>query len=359
MEADVLIVGAGPAGSTTARYCARKGVDVLVIDRRTEIGSPVQCGELLPFTEEMYSIFPRGTNLEELFDVDRRFVAADSDVIELISPRGRVYRVPFRSHILDRQSFDKHAAKLASDAGARVETGHSFLGLKDGVARTTLGEVRAKVFVAADGPNSRMARDAGMSNPAERYPAVTCQAEGAFGPEVKMFFGGLAPGGYGWVIPKGRRANIGLGLDPRISKVRPREAFDRFAATLGCRCEGVTCGIVPMSGPLPQTVRGNVLAVGDAAGHVMPTNGGGIPTAMMAGRIAGDVIRRHLEGSARLDEYESRWREVLEKPLLTSLKTRRLADVFFPHDALLGAAMFMLGKRGLDRVIRCKSARPF
>ena len=358
MEVDVLIVGAGPAGSTTARYCAHNGIDVLVVDRRSEVGHPVQCGALLPFTEEMDSIFPRGTNLEELFDVDRRFVSAESEVIELISPGGRVYSVPFRSHILDRRSFDKHNAKLASEAGAMIETGHSLLSLKDGVARTTLGDIRAKVVVAADGPNSRTARDAGMPNPSERYPAVTCQAEGSFGPEVKMFFGGLAPGGYGWVIPKGRKANVGLGLDPRISRLRPREAFERFTATLGCKCEGVTCGIVPMSGPLPVTVKGRVLAVGDAAGQVMPTNGGGIPTAMMAGRIAGDVIRRHIEGGARLDEYEFRWRAVLEKPLMTSLRTRRLADVFFPHDGLLGAAMFILGRRGLERTIRCKSARP-
>lgn len=359
MEVDVLIVGAGPAGSTTARYCARKGVDVLVIDRRAEIGYPVQCGELLPSTEEMYSIFPRGTKLEELFDIDRGLVAADSDRIDLVSPGGRVYSVPFKSHILDRRTFDKHNAKLAVEAGARVETGHSLLGLKDGIARTTLGDIRAKVVVAADGPNSRTARDAGMSNPSERYPAVTCQATGDFGPEVKMFFGGLAPGGYGWIIPKGRRANVGLGLDPGMSGTRPREAFDRFVSGLGCRCEDVTCGIVPVSGPVAQTVKGNVLVVGDAAGHVMSTNGGGIPTAMIAGRIAGEVIRRHMADGAKLDEYEARWRAVLEGPLATSLRTRRLADVFFPHDLLLGASMFILGRRGLERAIRCKSARPF
>jgi digeranylgeranylglycerophospholipid reductase len=359
LEVDVLVVGAGPAGSTTARYCAHKGVDVLVMDRRREIGHPVQCGELLPFTEEMYSIFPRGAALEELFDVDRSLVAADSDRIELISPGGRVYSVPFRSHILDRRSFDKHNAKLAVEAGARLETGHSLLGLKDGVAHTTLGDIHAKVVVAADGPNSRTARDAGMSNPVDRYPAVTCQATGDFGPEVKMFFGGLAPGGYGWVIPKGRSANVGLGLDPRITRTRPREAFDMFVQGLGCKCDEVTCGIVPMSGPVHQTVRGNVLLVGDAAGHVMATNGGGIPTAMIAGRVAGDVIRRHLEGGVRLDEYESRWRAIMDGPLTTSLRTRRLADRFFPNDALLGAAMFILGKRGLERTIRCRSARPF
>ncbi len=74
MEVDVLIVGAGPAGSTTARYCAGKDSRVLLIDRRREIGYPVQCGEFLPAPKEMYSMFPRTMDLEELFRIDSEHV---------------------------------------------------------------------------------------------------------------------------------------------------------------------------------------------------------------------------------------------------------------------------------------------
>ncbi|MEW5747424.1 MAG: NAD(P)/FAD-dependent oxidoreductase [Candidatus Thermoplasmatota archaeon] len=354
MEVDVLVVGAGPAGSTTARFCAGDGTDVLVIDRRREVGFPVQCGELLPHVEEMYTIFPEGEHLEELFTVPDHLVHGESEHVDLVSPGGRTYRCDFRSHILDRRAFDKHLAKLAVAAGARLETGVSFLGMKEGVAETTLGPVSAKVVVGADGPNSRTARSAGLANPALRYPAVTCQARGSFDPQVKMFFGRVAPGGYAWVIPKGESANVGLGFDPKVFKGRPREAFDRFVSGLDCTCEGVTMGIVPMSGPVPSTVKGKVLLVGDAAGHVMATNGGGIPTAMIAGRAAGRTIREHLSGSCRLEEYETHWRKVMETPLRTSVRTRRMADMVFGSDRLLGAAMFMLGRRGLDRAIRCR-----
>jgi digeranylgeranylglycerophospholipid reductase len=354
LEVDVLVVGAGPAGSTTARFCAGGDVEVLMIDRRREIGHPVQCGELLPHVEEMYTIFPEGEQLEELFDVPPGLVAGESAHVDLVSPGGREYRCDFRSQVLDRRSFDKHLADEAVKAGARLETGASFLGFRDGAAQTTLGEVRAKVIVGADGPNSRTARSAGLPNPSLRYPAVTGQARGSFEPDVKMFFGSVAPGGYAWIIPKRGSANVGLGFDPKVFRGRPREAFDRFVSGLGCACEGVTMGIVPMSGPVPSTVGGKVLLVGDAAGHTMATNGGGIPTAMIAGRIAGRTIRGHLAGSCRLEEYEGRWRRVLQRPLETSVRTRRMADMVFGSDLLLGAAMFMLGRRGLDRAIRCQ-----
>lgn len=354
MEVDVFVVGAGPAGSTTARFCAGDGVEVLMIDRRKEIGYPVQCGELLPHVEEMYTIFPKGEQLGELFEVPAHLVHGESDRIDLVSPGNRVYRCDFKSHVLDRRSYDKHLAKLAVDAGARLETGASFLGLKDGIAQTTLGPVKAKVVVGADGPNSRTARDAGMQNPVLRYPAVTCQAKGEFDPAVKMFFGAVAPGGYAWTIPKRGGANIGLGFDPKVFRQRPREAFDRFAARFDCECDNVTMGIVPMSGPVPSTVNGNVILVGDAAGQTMATNGGGIPTAMIAGRIAGRTIRDHLAGSCGLEEYEARWRDVMHTPLRTSVRTRRMADIVFPNDTLLGTAMYILGRRGLDRAIRCK-----
>lgn len=354
MEVDVLIVGAGPAGSTTARFCASEDTDVLLIDRRKEIGHPVQCGELLPCTEEMYSIFPKSQGLEELFEVPEELVRGRCEAIDLVSPGGRAYRCDFRSKVLDRRSFDKHLARLAVDAGARLETDASLLSLRDGVAETTLGPVRAKVVVAADGPNSRTARAAGLENPSVRYPAVTCQAVGDFEPVVKMFFGRVAPGGYAWVIPKGMGANIGVGFKPGANRPGPREAFEAFMRALGCDYSDVTMGIVPMSGPVPSTVRGNVILVGDAAGQTMATNGGGIPTAMIAGRAAGRAVLRHLRDSSPLACYERDWRAVMDGPLRTSVRTKKMADMVFRSDALLGASMLLLGRRGLDRAIRCK-----
>jgi digeranylgeranylglycerophospholipid reductase len=169
-----------------------------------------------------------------------------------------------------------------------------------------------------------------------------------------MYFGSIAPCGYAWIIPKRSGANIGVGFRAERAEKKPSDLFSDFISKLGCKYSDVSMGLVPVSGPASSTVRGNVLLVGDAAGHVMATNGGGIPTAMIAGRIAGEVIRKHSKGDAKLEEYEVRWRGVMEGPLRTSMRTRKLADVAFAWDPMLGLAMFLLGRRGLDRAIRCK-----
>lgn len=354
MEVDVLIVGAGPAGSTTARYCAGRNAQVLMIDRRTEIGFPVQCGEFLPAAKEMYTMFPRSMDLEELFTMDRGVVAGEVNGIDLVSPGGRAYRCAFEGVTLDRRASDKYLAKLAVEAGAEMRTGTSLLSVRDGIARTTMGDIQFKVIVGADGPNSRTARETGLSKPVDRYPAVTCQAEGAFEPFIKMYFGSLAPGGYGWVIPKRTGANVGVGFNPRLLRKHPSEHLHDFVTRLGLTCRDVAMGFVPQSGPVKKTVRGSAVIVGDAAGQVMPSNGGGIPIAMIAGRIAGQTIRRHLKDGLPLVEYERRWRTVLERPLSRSLWTRRLGDMFFPVDSRTELAMRVLGSRGLGRAIRCK-----
>ena len=354
MQVDVLIVGAGPAGSTTARFCADADTSVLMIDRRKEVGEPVQCGELLPSTKEMYSIFPEGSDLEELFDLDPSLIEGTCSSIELISPRGRAYGVDFVSHALDRRVFDKHLVRLATEKGVRLEKNTSLLSIDGPVAKTTMGEIEAKVVVGADGPNSLVAREAGLQRPAMRYPAITGRAHGDFSPVVKMFFGKVAPGGYAWIIPKDEGANIGLGFNDKAFGKRPSDALGEFARNIGCQVSDASIGFVPMSGPVPSTVRGNAILVGDAAGHTMPSNGGGIPTAMIAGRLAGRTISAHLKDGASLGKYEESWRRIMETPLRNSLRTRRLADFAFSSDLLLGAAMAVLGSRGLDRAIRCK-----
>lgn len=353
MEVDVLIVGAGPAGATTARYCADKDTRVLLIDRRKEIGYPVQCGEFLPAPKEMYSMFPRTMDLEELFELDGEQVKGMSRFIDMISPRGRRYRCNFEGMTLDRRQFDKHLVKLATERGAEIRTETAFISMKEGVAQTTMGDITAKVIVGADGPKSKTARAAGLKGPDVCYPAITGQAEGDFEPVIKMYFGGLAPGGYAWIIPKKDSANVGLGVNPRLHEGSLRDLFDKFLASHLLSAKDVTMGFVPQSGPVSRTVAGKVILVGDAAGHVMATNGGGIPLAMVAGRIAGQAIGEHLKKGASLEQYESKWREVLGKPLATSLWTRKLGDWFFPSDGRIEFAMAVLRRRGLSRAIRC------
>ena len=117
---------------------------------------------------------------------------------------------------------------------------------------------------------------------------------------------------------------------------------------------------VPSEGPIASTVSGNGMVVGDAAGHVISVNGGGIPLAMIAGRICGEVAGDNIMSSRPLEDYERVWREVMLKPLKTAAFNKKLADIFAFSGAEWRTSMCMrlLGKRRMANLIRCKRIFP-
>jgi digeranylgeranylglycerophospholipid reductase len=182
---------------------------------------------------------------------------------------------------------------------------------------------------------------------------MSATAVGAFDTSTDLYFGNLAPGGYAWVIPKGDCANVGLGTWQHFHG-NLRRLFDAFMERHDLQPGKATGGFVPVLGPVGMTVRGNALLVGDAAGHVMATNGGGINVAMICGRIAGDVTADHVFAQVPLTDYERRWRAAVGGPLARGARTKLLADRFFGSDRLLEAAMLLLGRRRMARAIRCE-----
>jgi digeranylgeranylglycerophospholipid reductase len=355
---DAIVVGAGPAGSTTAKYAAESGASVLLIDKRKEIGVPVQCGEFMPDNRELGDMLPAVKEIDELFDMGdiEPLIQKRIRKIILISPRGREYTVDFAGYTVNRDRFDCMLSDLAEKDGTKLLTGTKFIRFssKNRII-TTRGAFDAKVIVAADGPHSAVCRETGFPEIKTLTPALTCQAKGEFDDNLRMFFGKkVAPGGFAWIIPKNGCANVGLGIQK--SKIPLHRLLGDFLDTHDLQTKKVNVGFVPISGPIDKTVNGNVLAVGDAAGQVMATNGGGIPIAMVCGRLAGAAIGRHIQNGEELGKYETKWRTSVGKELETAAKTKRLADRFFKADFLLEFAMKRLGEKGLERVIRCRKA---
>ncbi|HYM40100.1 MAG TPA: NAD(P)/FAD-dependent oxidoreductase [Thermoplasmata archaeon] len=352
MAYDAIVVGSGPAGGTAARYAARRGLKVLLLDKRKEIGVPVQCGEYVASDEEVRRIFPPVSGLEDLMEVPHRVKQVDTPVIRIWSPRGRAYDLPFRGYTVRRDKMDQGIADQAVAEGAGLLKETVVTRVQGTQVHTNRGVFEAQVVIGCDGPRSAVAQSAGLPWPVSA-PAMSTTAEGEFSDATEMFFGNLAPGGYAWIIPKAHCANVGLGTWERFHG-NLRALYDRFLAGRGIRGGKATGGFVPVLGPIDRTVAGNVLLAGDSAGMVMATNGGGINVSMIAGRIAGETAADHVLDGVPLGAYEGRWRAVLEGPLREGVRIKRLADRFFGSDALLEASMILLGRKRMGRAIRCQ-----
>lgn len=347
---DVLVVGAGPAGSTAARYAAEAGLDVLLIDKRKEVGLPVCCGEFNAATAILKEALPHAPGFDDLFPIDSSLIRREIRGAVAVSPKGRAYEFDLPGYTLDRDALDRSLADAAVRAGAVLSLDTAFLSRDGRRVRTRRGDVEARVVVAADGPLSPVSRSAGMERNAVLAPAITCRVGGEFDDRIRFFFGNsIAPGGYAWVFPKEGCANVGLGVQNR--EIPLPVLLKAFLARMEFTGRDLMAGFVPVSGPIRQTVRENVVAVGDAAGHVVASNGGGIAPAMICGRLAGLAVARHLRNSEPLDAYEREWRSALGRELETAARTKRMADRFLGSDFLLERTMAMLGGGGIQNLI--------
>ncbi len=111
---------------------------------------------------------------------------------------------------------------------------------------------------------------------------------------------------------------------------------------------------LPIDGAVSKTYSDRLLLVGDAAGMVMATNGGGIPTAMVSGRIAGEIAALHVKKDTPLSRYETRWKSVFGRQLANSARMRRFADIFMRHDRIFDRTMGILQTSGIRKVVTCK-----
>ncbi len=356
---DVVVVGAGPAGSTAARFAAEGGARTLLVDQRPEIGHPVQCGEFLPTPKELADLLPCPDVIEEAFDIPESTVLRRTHSMVCVAPGGRRFRFPLEGVSVSRRRFDQALAERAVSAGAELR--HPLGVTRAGPNRvrfTTGEEVEARVIVGADGPLSTVARGMGFSVERVLYRMITATAVGKFPDEIDLYFGSLAPGGYAWMIPKDGSANVGLGVTELPAGASLSSLLDGFLgdAALGPACDR-TRWWVPIGPPPASAVRGPALFCGDAANLVMATNGGGIPTAILSGRDAGVVAALHVREGLPLAEYDRLWRAHLFLPLERGYRIKRLGDRIIRHDLLLAIGMRYIGAAGLDAMMRLRWPR--
>jgi geranylgeranyl reductase family protein len=327
-RADVLIVGAGPAGCTAARIAAGKGARVLLAEKRPVIGQPVQCAEYVPIQIIEYVALPE------------RCIAQRIRKLHTHLPDGEMVETPAAGYVLDRASFDKAQAVAAHRAGVEIWTGARVIEQTDrGILIRRGGrevEVVGRVVVGADGPRSTVGGWIGQVNEAF---IDALQVEIALPEPVEatqVYFDPVCRGGYGWLFPKGDTANVGVGVSRALGG-EPQQALDHLLDRLGIGSGDVigrTGGPVPSGGPVGGIRQGNTLLVGDAAGHTHAVTGAGIFSAVVGGTLAGEAVGRAIESDdlSMLGEYESEWGAFLGGPLRHAVSKRQHLDLHWSDD---------------------------
>jgi digeranylgeranylglycerophospholipid reductase len=306
---DVLVVGGGPAGSMAALTAANRGLSVFLAERDLVIGNPVRCAE---------GVDEKG--LSEFFPPRPEWIAAEINSYCLVAPDGS--RVVMntqgnRGFILERLRFDRMIAEKAAEAGTEILTGAEATGIspfENGYRTVHLGnhgwkrDVRARVVVAADGVESRVARWAGLASHASVHDMETCAQVTLGGIECEpdmfrlYFTNRFAPGGYAWLFPKGpRTANVGLGISgDYAARKRPSAYLEEFLSEHfpGASSVSRTVGGVPCSGGIKKVYADGLMVCGDAAHMANPITGGGIINGMIAGSLAGEAAAEALAKGA-------------------------------------------------------------
>ena len=331
---DIVIVGAGPAGALTARLLAARGRDVVMLEEHANVGTPVHCTGLL------------GLDAFGEFSLPSRLILGQAESARFWGAAGQSFAVRserVQASIIDRHQLDEYLAREAERAGAILLRGcraEAVVVDRDGVTVTGRGfeaPLRARACVLACGANYRFHRDLGLGLP--DLFLQSAQLETAFPEmpvsEIEVRFGReVAPAGFAWLVPfkRGETSSARIGL---MTETRSRDRFTAFLQVL-CDRAGVALATLPEPrfkmlplGPVKKTYADRVLAVGDAAGLVKPTTGGGIYYGLLSGAIAADVLDeglgRNRLGEAQLRQYEARWRRRLGQEIRIGLAFRRIA----------------------------------
>lgn len=342
IDFDIVVIGSGPAGATTARIAAENGLRVLVVDKRQELGAPIQCsGAVSRHALEAVGITPSSEFIHEaiygfsIYNQDGEKTTIDYRWLKKDEYGEDEGKKPL-GYVVDRRRFDRYLMTQAERAGAEVW-------LKtEGLGYTTNGlescavhlrnfnkelTIRTKVLIGADGLQSQVGKWAGLRTHIKLTELASClqfivdqvETDGL----LEIITGHeWAPGGYAWVFPKGHGyAEIGLGVVRTMTDQNAQWHLDYFMQHSffkdrfkNSRVLEIQGGGVPLAAPLRTQYADNLILVGDAARHVNPITGGGIHTALSGGWIAGhflvELIKNGVTPSAEnLRGYQEKWLE--------------------------------------------------
>lgn len=321
LSCDVLVVGAGPAGSAAARAAAAAGADVIMLDRRRVLGQPARCAGFVPLPALSLPELSADTVIQRI------------DTMLTFTPDGVCRETASPGYIVRREQLDRSLAGLARRAGARVFVGARALSRHgETTSIETAGgpvDIRSAITIGADGPISVAGSWIGAAN-RSFAAAAQCQLPlQSASSAIRIHFSQSLPGGYGWLFPSGGVAKVGIGIERGIG-LSPREALKWFVRKMVA--EGLvqdqptflTGGLIPVGGPTINR-RGSILLAGDAAGLCHPLSGAGVALALESGRLAGSLAAEAAmgRGATALSGYSEEIESIMGETLRRAVARRR------------------------------------
>lgn len=328
---DVLVVGGGPAGLYAAERLARCGISTLVCEEHGLVGDPVHCtGVLATESFDMLGL-PNDATLNAL--TTARFVSPSGIEISHSTP------TPLAS-VIDRGAFDRALAVRAQAAGAelRLNTRVSMVETGPASVRAQVGDewVSARLLMLACGANYAFQRRVGLGLPRDYLHSAQREMPAKHPGDVELHFGrDVAANGFAWAVPVMRPSGTCVRVGVMTSQ-DPIGCYSRMVERLAERWGIEDCGQPPRQKILPlgaidRTYADRTLVIGDAAGLVKPTTGGGIHysiwSAALGADVAVDALAADRLDAAALASYERQWRDRLgeefaEQRSLRDLVTR-------------------------------------
>ncbi len=334
---DALIVGAGPTGSYIAHRLASFGHKIVVFEEHERIGEPVQCTGII------------GAECLEHFPLFDGTVLGKVSSARLFSPSRReirLWRERVQAYIIDRAAFDRSLAEKAQGQGVHYLLGsrvNDIAVLNDRVRVEAEGQetCEAKTAVIASGFGSRIPQNLGLGRVGDLVVGAQAEVSTDSGEgrrqeseksEIEVYFDqGVAPGFFAWFVPTGpKRALVGL-----FSRRNTGEHLIKLLATLfqqgriASAEAKITYGGIPLK-PLRRTYRERVIVVGDAAGQVKPTTGGGVYYGLLCAEVAADTLHQALVtdtfSESIFSGYQKAWRERIGWELRIGYFARRLYE---------------------------------
>lgn len=349
MDADVVVVGAGPTGASVARQLAERGWTVVLLEEHPDVGHPVQCAGLVTPRTFDETPFEVGDLLQNTLRGAR-----------IVAPGGR--SVAFStSHVqaiaMDRARFDQRLVQCAVAVGVQLRTSCKATGAKvdahhvrvDILERGVQATLTCRLLVGADGIRGSVARWFGFPPVEEIVSCYEAELAGCHIPAgeehmIPMFAGARqAPGFFSWIIPVGGgKTRSGLAVAPGMNLESAKRYYDAMfddpasrPFLHGAKPTYLIVGGIPL-GLRARLVADRVALVGDAAGMAKPTSGGGIYFGLVASRLLAD--RAHVcLATDRLDRgslmpYERRVRRDVGRELRKGRALRALYKRFTDAD---------------------------